>query len=136
MQGPSDEYRSGGRRTIDDERVEKVIAKALRSCPPTVPRAGRPAPWPRRWCCPADDQPHLAGVRAPASLRGLQDLHKPHLLDKIHNVVALYLNQRAVVLCIDEKTGIQALERTQPVLPVLRKLTGAGQPRLCARRHR
>ena len=45
----------------------------------------------------------------------------PHFVDKTHDVIGLYLNppERAIVLCIDEKTGIQALDRTQPCLPML-----------------
>ena len=42
-------------------------------------------------------------------------------MDKVHDVVGLYLNppERAVVLCVDEKSQIQALDRTQPILPLL-----------------
>ncbi len=44
----------------------------------------------------------------------------PLFVDKIHDVVGLYLNppERAVVLCVDEKSQIQALDRTQPILPM------------------
>jgi hypothetical protein len=42
-------------------------------------------------------------------------------MDKVHDIVALYLDppERAVVLCVDEKSQIQALDRTQPILPLL-----------------
>jgi transposase len=45
----------------------------------------------------------------------------PLFVDKIHDVVGLYLNppERAVVLCVDEKSQIQALDRTAPILPML-----------------
>jgi transposase len=45
----------------------------------------------------------------------------PHFVDKVGDVVGLYLNppERAIVGCIDEKTGIQAADRTQPCLPLL-----------------
>ena len=45
----------------------------------------------------------------------------PQFVDKIHDIVGLYLNppERAVVLCVDEKSQIQALDRTQPILPLL-----------------
>jgi len=48
----------------------------------------------------------------------------PHFEEKLNDVVGLYLNppDNAIVLCIDEKTQIQALERSQPVLPVLRNV--------------
>ena len=58
---------------------------------------------------------------------------KPHLLEtfkistdplfveKVRDVVGLYLDppERALVLCVDEKSQIQALDRSQPVLPIL-----------------
>jgi transposase len=61
---------------------------------------------------------------------------KPHLVKKAHysndpdfetklkDVVGLYLNppENAIILCVDEKTQIQALERTQPILPMIRKV--------------
>jgi transposase len=48
----------------------------------------------------------------------------PHFEEKLNDVVGLYLNppDNAIVLCVDEKTQIQALERSQPVLPVLRNV--------------
>ena len=44
----------------------------------------------------------------------------PLFIEKVRDVVGLYLNppEHAVVLCVDEKTGIQALDRTQPILPM------------------
>ncbi len=44
----------------------------------------------------------------------------PFFLEKVRDIVGLYLNppENAVVLCVDEKSGIQALERTQPMLPL------------------
>jgi transposase len=44
----------------------------------------------------------------------------PMFVEKVRDVVGLYLNppEKAVVLCVDEKTGIQALDRTQPILPM------------------
>jgi transposase len=44
----------------------------------------------------------------------------PHFVDKLRDVVGLYLNppEKAVVFCVDEKSGIQALDRTRPVLPL------------------
>ena len=44
----------------------------------------------------------------------------PQFIDKVRDVVGLYMNppEHAVVLCVDEKTGIQALNRTKPALPM------------------
>ncbi len=52
----------------------------------------------------------------------------PHFVDKLRDVVGLYLNppEKAVVFCVDEKSGIQALDRTRPVLPL--RPGGAGAP--------
>ena len=55
----------------------------------------------------------------------LQDTFKlstdPWFVDKVHDIVGLYLDppERAVVICVDEKSQIQALDRTQPILPLL-----------------
>jgi transposase len=48
----------------------------------------------------------------------------PHFEEKLNDVVGLYLNppENAVILCIDEKSQIQALERSQPVLPIIRNV--------------
>ncbi len=45
----------------------------------------------------------------------------PLFVEKVHDIVGLYLNppERAVVLCVDEKSQIQALDRTAPILPLL-----------------
>lgn len=46
--------------------------------------------------------------------------HDPQLVEKVRDIVGLYLSppQNAVVLCVDEKTAVQALERSQPLLPL------------------
>ena len=46
--------------------------------------------------------------------------NNPFFVEKVHDIVGLYMNSpdHAVVLCVDEKTQIQALERTQPLLPL------------------
>ena len=61
----------------------------------------------------------------------------PLFVAKVRDVVGLYLDppERALVLCVDEKTQIQALNRTPPGLPILPGTPGAGQPRLRTPRH-
>ena len=61
----------------------------------------------------------------------------PELDAKIRDVVGLYLNppDKAVVLCIDEKTQVQALDRTAPILPIRPGGTGETDPRLRPQRH-
>jgi DDE superfamily endonuclease len=73
--------------------------------------------------------PDLAGVRAQAApgrtWSHLVDTFKlstdPQFIDKVRDVVGLYLNppEAAMVLCVDEKTQVQALDRTAPILPLL-----------------
>jgi len=61
-------------------------------------------------------QPHKVSKRSYSN--------DPHFEEKLNDVAGLYLNppDNAIVLCVDEKTQIQALERSQPVLPVLRNV--------------
>lgn len=65
--------------------------------------------------------PHLAGVWfTAASAATLQALHDPFFVEKVRDIGGLYLHppENAVVMCVDEKSQIQALERTQPMLPM------------------
>jgi hypothetical protein len=64
----------------------------------------------------------MACLRAEApSLRAIQALFRPLFIDKVRDIVGLYLNppEVAVVLCVDEKSQIQALERSAPILPLM-----------------
>ena len=67
----------------------------------------------------------------------------PQLIEKVRDIVGLYLNppERALVLCADEKSQIQALDRTQPILPMrpgqpngARTITSGTAPPRCLRR--
>ena len=61
----------------------------------------------------------------------------PQFIDKVRDIVGLYLNppEAAVVLCVDEKSQIQALDRTAPVLPLMPGVPAAAHPRLRPQRH-
>jgi transposase len=122
LDGLTDEPRPGRPRTITDEQVDAVITKTLESTPKDATH------WSTR------SMAKEAGLTQTAVSRiwrafGLQphrqDTFKlskdPLFVDKVHDVVGLYLNppERAVVLCVDEKSQIQALDRTAPVLPML-----------------
>jgi len=121
LDGLVDEPRPGAPRTITDDDVERVVVKTLEDKPANATH------WSTR------DLAKNVGM-SPASVGriwqafGLKpwqtDTFKlsedPMFIDKVRDIVGLYLNppDKAVVLCVDEKTGIQALDRTQPILPM------------------
>jgi transposase len=122
LDGLLDEPRPGRPRTISDAQVEEVIVKTLESAPRDATH------WSTR------SMAAEAGLSQTAVSRiwrafGLQphrqDTWKlskdPQFIEKVRDVVGLYLNppERAVVLCVDEKSQIQALDRTAPILPML-----------------
>jgi transposase len=121
LDGLIDEPRPGAPRSIGDDEVEAVIVRTLESTPKDATH------WSTR------DLAKESGISASSVGRiwrsfGLKpwatDTFKlsedPQFIDKVRDVVGLYLNppDKAVVLCVDEKTGIQALDRTQPILPL------------------
>jgi transposase len=122
LDGLIDEPRPGKPRTITDEQVEEVIVKTLESTPKDATH------WSTR------SMAREVGLTQSAVLRiwqafGLQPHRQetwklskdPQFVAKVRDVVGLYLNppERAVVLCVDEKSQIQALDRTAPILPLL-----------------
>lgn len=116
-----DAPRPGRTRTITEARVKQVVDMTTRQKPDNATH------WSTRTMAAA------AGVSA-ASVRRIWHAHglKPHLVrtfkvsndphfaDKLETIVGLYLNppEHAIVLCADEKSQIQALDRTQPGLPL------------------
>jgi transposase len=122
LDGLSDEPRPGRPRTITDEQVDAVITKTLESQPRDATH------WSTRSMAKEVGLTQTAVSRIWRAF-GLQphrqDTFKlsrdPLFVEKVHDVVGLYLNppERAVVLCVDEKSQIQALDRTAPVLPML-----------------
>jgi transposase len=122
VDGLHDEPRPGGPRTISDEDVERVIVKTLEETPRDATH------WSTRSLASATGMSQSAVSRIWRAF-GL----KPHLvdsfklspdplfIDKVRDVVGLYLNppDAAVVLCVDEKSQIQALDRTAPILPLI-----------------
>jgi transposase len=122
LDGLLDEPRPGRPRTVSDEKVEAVITTTLESSPKNATH------WSTRSLATE------LGISQSAVSRiwrafGLQPhrseswkLSKdPQFIAKVRDVVGLYLDppERAVVLCVDEKSQIQALDRTAPVLPML-----------------
>jgi transposase len=121
LDGLSDEPRPGAARTVTDDQVEQVIIRTLE----TTPRGA--THWSTR------DMARAVGLSRMAIHRiwytfGLQPhrsetfklSNDPLLIEKIRDIVGLYLNPpaHAAVFCVDEKPQIQALDRTQPLLPM------------------
>ncbi len=121
LDGLLDEPRVGAPRTVSDAQVEQVVTKTLEETPRGETH------WSRRSMARAVGlspdtigriwrafglQPHLS-----ESFRLSPD---PQFIDKVRDIVGLYMSPptNAVVLCVDEKSQIQALERTQPLLPL------------------
>ena len=119
--GLHDELRPGRPRTHDDDRVAALINKALKSKPKGATH------WSVR-SLSGETGISKSAVHRYISLFGLQP-HRtksfklstdPFFVEKVRDIVGLYLNppDNALVLCVDEKSQIQALERSQPILPM------------------
>jgi transposase len=121
LQGLSDAPRSGPPRRITDARVEEVVTKTLTTRPKAATQ------WSVR------EMAAVTGL-SPASIHriwqtfGLQPHRSetfklstdPLFVEKVRDVVGLYMAppDRAVVLCVDEKSQVQAVDRTQPIFPM------------------
>src|SRR6202165_4889355 len=115
------ELRPGRPRSYDDERVVELINKVLHSQPQASTH------WSVR-AVAAHTNISKSTVARYFALFGLQPHRSksfklstdPFFIEKVRDVVGLYLNppDKALVLCVDEKSQIQALDRTQPVLPM------------------
>jgi len=122
LDGLLDEARPGRPRTITDEQVEAVITATLESAPVNATH------WSTRSMAAESGLTQTAVTRIWNAF-GLQPHRReawklskdPLFVDKVKDVVGLYLAppERAVVLCVDEKSQIQALNRTAPILPML-----------------
>ena len=119
LEGLSDEPRPGAPRTISDEDVERVIVKTLEETPRDATH------WSTRSLASATGMSQSAVSRIwrafglkPHLTETFKLSPDPQFIEKVRDVVGLYVNppDAGVVLCVDEKSQIQALDRTAPVL--------------------
>ena len=119
--GLYDELRPGGPRSIDDEQIAELIQKTIKAKPPDG----------THWTCRSiaeETELSKSTVHRVWKAFGLQPHRQKHFklstdpffVEKVRDIVGLYLNppDNAMVLCVDEKSQIQALDRTQPLLPL------------------
>ena len=121
LEGLLDEPRPGQPRKISDAQIEQVITRTLESSTRRRHPLVHAIHGPGRGAEPDGHQPHLARLRSPAHRTETFKLSRdPLFIDKVRDMVGLYLNppDHALVLCVDEKSQIQALERTAPLLPM------------------
>jgi len=121
LDGLSDEPRCGAPRKIGDDLIEEIVVKTLETQPANATH------WSTR------DMAKATGVSAstvhriwrafslqPHRVETFKLSTDPQFVEKVRDIVGLYLDppERALVLCIDEKSQIQALDRKQPLLPM------------------
>jgi len=120
--GLHDEPRPGKPRQIGDKEIERVIVKTLEEQPPNATH------WSTRQMAAATgmSQTAISRIWRAFGLKPHRTEHfklspDPQFVEKVRDIVGLYLNppEAAVVLCVDEKSQIQALERSSPILPLM-----------------
>jgi len=123
LDGLHDEPRPGAPRTIGDADVERVLTKTLEEAPRDATH------WSTRSLAAQVGLSQSAVSRIwrafglkPHQLESFKLSNDPQFIEKVRDIVGLYLNppEAAVVLCVDEKTQVQALDRTAPILPCCR----------------
>jgi transposase len=121
LDGLLDEPRPGAPRRISDAHVERVIRLTLETAPREATHWSTRAMAKRCGLSQsAVSRIWRAFALQPHRVETFKLSKDPLFIDKVRDIVGLYLNppDRALVLCVDEKTQIQALDRTQPVLPL------------------
>jgi transposase len=121
LEGLLDEPRPGAPRKIGDEQVEAVVTQTLESMPAGATH------WSTRLMAERTGLSQTAVVRIwhafglqPHRVEGFKLSKDPQFVEKVRDMVGLYMNppDQALVLCVDEKSQVQALNRTQPILPL------------------
>lgn len=121
LEGLYDEPRPGSPRKINDEQIEQIIIQTLESTPRGQTH------WSTRELAKVTGLSHSTVSRIwrafglqPHRVETFKLSPDPLLIDKVRDIVGLYMNppDKALVFCVDEKSQIQALDRTQPMLPM------------------
>lgn len=121
LDGLLDEPRVGAPRKITDRQIEEVVTKTLESMPANSTH------WSTRLMAAETGLSQNAIVRIwhafglqPHRVENFKFSKDPQFVEKVRDIVGLYLNppDRAVVVCLDEKSQVQALNRTEPILPL------------------
>ena len=122
LMGLYDEHRPGRPRTLSDDALMTLLRKTLEESPP-----GGATHWTCRTMAEATGVSKSTVQRIwhafhlqPHRQKHFQLSTDPFFVEKVRDIVGLYLHppDHAMVLCVDEKSQIQALERTQPLLPL------------------
>jgi transposase len=121
LEGLLDEPRPGAPRAITDALVEEVVTRTLETMPANSTH------WTTRLMAEQVGLSQTAVVRIwkafglqPHRVENFKISKDPQFVEKVRDIVGLYMNppDQAVVLCVDEKSQVQALNRTQPILPM------------------
>jgi transposase len=121
LEGLHDEQRPGAPRKISDEQVERMIVKTLEEAPADATH------WSTRSMAKAVGMSQATVLRIwrafglqPHRVETFKLSTDPYFIEKVRDIVGLYLAppEAAIVLCVDEKSQIQALDRTQPIFPL------------------
>jgi transposase len=122
LEGMTDEPRPGAPRKITDEQIEAVLVATLERQPVDATH------WSRASMASESGLSRSTVGRIwkafklqPHRVDDFKISNDPQFIDKVRDVVGLYLNppEKALVLCVDEKSQIQALDRSAPVLPMM-----------------
>ena len=131
LDGLLDEPRVGAPRKITDRQIEEVVTKTLESMPANSTH------WSTRLMAEETGLSQNAIVRIwrafglqPHRVENFKFSKDPQFVEKVRDIVGLYLNppDRAIVLCVDEKSQVQALNRTEPILPLAPGIPACSAP--------